>query len=72
MKKAFALIACGVIGVSLLSGCGDNGLADNSNPPDIVNVGNDDTARIVEIEGVRCVVVNGYRSTAVSCDWGND
>lgn len=63
MKKIVAcIVALGA--VLAMGGCVS---ADESKGE--VDAGYDDIARIIVVDGVRCVVVTGYRSTAVSCDW---
>lgn len=62
-----AALATLLFGISVfwLAGQGEREAADLG----AVDVGWDDSARMVTIEGVPCIVVNGRRSVAVSCDW---
>lgn len=63
MKKILATLGACAMALALV-GC------TTANPDKgEVNAGNDDIAKIINVEGVQCVVVTGYRSSAVSCNW---
>ncbi len=47
--------------------CGGNGPTQTTLPSTYVGYGND--AVFVVVEGIRCIVVDGYESVAISCDW---
>lgn len=69
------LIACSAIAMTALFGvaaCGsgyEEPVPNETQSDDSVGAGQGDVARIIEVNGVQCVVVNGTRSTAVSCNW---
>lgn len=64
MKKILATLGACAMALALV-GCGSGSDPDDGG----VNVGSDDVARVVIVEGVQCIAVTGYRSTAISCNW---
>lgn len=58
-------IIAGLVAVGALLALG--GCA--STPDGATDLGYEDYAQLVVIDGVRCIVATGYRSTAISCDW---
>ena len=65
MTRIALLTATGL----LLAGC-----SGNSQPPDpdngpVVKVGGRDYVQIIVLDGTRCAVITGYRSSGIDCDW---
>lgn len=51
-----------------LAGCGA-GVASPDKSKGDVGVPNGDVVRIIHIDGVRCAVITGRRSSGIDCDW---
>ena len=64
MKKVLATLGTCAMALALV-GCGYSANPDEGE----VDAGGEDIAKIIYVEGVQCVVVTGYRSSAVSCNW---
>lgn len=58
----FASIALGVVGLFVFAACGD------PTGPGSVSSG-EVSANLIEVSGVQCVIMDGYRSGGISCNW---
>ena len=65
MRKVALVALCGIF----LAGCAADGQVNpTSELPDGQDVGGGE-GRLVDIDGVQCVVIDGPGSVAVSCNW---
>lgn len=58
-----------VLVVALLSACGGGPLPGETDEEGWSGIGQLSSVRLVEVSGVRCVVMRGYQSGGIDCDW---
>ena len=64
------LAIAGLLSLSLIVACSDDaGLEDRDHVTEMLVDQNGQAVYVVEGEGVRCVVVDGYQGNAIDCDW---
>ena len=70
MKRTGYVMAASILVAGILAGCGGNvETSEDAEKSSGIPAGDFNEAKIVEVSGVRCVVISSYRTAAIDCDW---